>query len=129
MYSSGGIVCAPSSTIAAPSWRLASASSTVGSSSCNPLTYTTSACDKSSATLGLGSNVWELVPSGTIPVTSARSPTMLETMLVIGATVVAITSRSPPADAPSSSPAQALIPGARRRTVTRAAAARRIAGT
>jgi hypothetical protein len=36
--------------------------------------------------------VCEFVPSGTMPVTSARSPAMLATMLVMGATVVAITS-------------------------------------
>ena len=54
----------------------------------------TSAVESNSATLGCGSNVCELVPSGTMPAMSARSPTMLATMLVIGATVVATSKRS-----------------------------------
>ena len=37
---------------------------------------------------GTGRKVWELTPSGTMPVTSARSPATFSTMLVIGATVV-----------------------------------------
>ena len=37
---------------------------------------------------GAGRNVWEFTPSGTMPVTSARSPATFSTMLVIGATVV-----------------------------------------
>ena len=45
------------------------------------------------ASLGFGSNVCELVPSGTMPVTSVPvPPAMLATMLVIGATVVAMVS-------------------------------------
>ena len=58
-----------------------------------------SASDSTSATLGAGSNVWELVPSGTTPSISARSPATLAAMLVIGATVV--TTLSLPSD-PSS---------------------------
>ena len=37
---------------------------------------------------GAGRNVWEFTPSGTMPVTCARSPATFSTMLVIGATVV-----------------------------------------
>ena len=48
------------------------------------------------ATCGGGSNVWLLVPSGTMPTTWARSPTMFAAMLVIGATVVTITMPVPP---------------------------------
>ena len=48
------------------------------------------------ASLGLGSKVCELVPSGTTPViTEAVPPAMFATMLVIGATVVAIFSGLP----------------------------------
>ena len=70
---------------------MAWASFLVGSSNCNPFIYTTSAFDSTSAALGFGSKVWLSLPSGTIPVTVARSPTTLETMLVIGATVVTMT--------------------------------------
>ena len=45
--------------------------------------------------LGEGSNVWELVPSGTNPVTFASSPATLATMDVIGATVVEMFSVEP----------------------------------
>ena len=95
MYSLSEMVRLPSSTISALSLMLAAASARVGSSSTRPFMYTTSAAASSSASLGLGSNVCELVPSGTMPVTSARSPTMFATMLVIGATVVAIVMRAP----------------------------------
>ena len=45
------------------------------------------------ASLGFGSKVWELVPSGTMPMMLASAPpTTLATMLVIGATVVAMCS-------------------------------------
>src|SRR5512135_626934 len=37
---------------------------------------------------GIGSKVWELIPSGMMPATSALSPATFSTMLVIGATVV-----------------------------------------
>ncbi len=66
---------------------------------------TTSAVESSSATLGLGSNVCELVPSGTIPVMSTRSPPMPAAMLVIGATVVA-TSSLPSSPLPAASAPQ-----------------------
>ena len=49
--------------------------------------------ESSSASLGLGSNVCEFVPSGTMPVIFTRSPPMFAAMLVIGATVVATCSR------------------------------------
>ena len=52
-----------------------------------------SASARISAALGGGSKVCELVPSGTMPVTVARSPVTALVMLVIGATVVAMTSR------------------------------------
>ena len=53
----------------------------------------TSAFSKVAASLGFGSNVCELVPSGTIPVMVApEPPAIFATMLVIGATVVAILS-------------------------------------
>ena len=48
-----------------------------------------SAVLSSSATWGAGSKVWLLVPSGTMPSTSTRSPPMLAAIEVIGATVVA----------------------------------------
>ena len=41
-----------------------------------------------SATDGGGSNVWELVPSGTTPTISAQSPMTFAAIDVIGATVV-----------------------------------------
>ena len=51
----------------------------------------TSAFSKVAASLGFGSNVCELVPSGTIPVMVApEPPAIFATMLVIGATVVAM---------------------------------------
>ena len=47
-----------------------------------------SAFSKVAAALGGGSNVWELVPSGTMPVTTGLlSPTTREIRFVIGATV------------------------------------------
>ena len=99
MYSDSGSTCSPILTISAPSFLLASASSKVGSSSCRPLTKTTSAFSSSFAVCGGGSKVWLFVPSGTIPSTSARSPAMLAAMEVMGATVVAMVSRSAdPAD-------------------------------
>ena len=53
----------------------------------------TSAFSKVAASLGFGSNVCELVPSGTIPVMVApEPPAIFATMLVIGATVVAMLS-------------------------------------
>jgi hypothetical protein len=72
------------------------------------------------AALGGGSKVWLLVPSGTIPVTCARSPTMLEVIEVIGETVVAI--RSLPSPSP---PPGAPLPAHPART---SAAARQAAG-
>ena len=57
---------------------------------------TTSAPSRTDAALGGGSKVCEFVPSGTRPViTVPVSPTIEDTMLVIGATVVTIfTARS-----------------------------------
>ena len=53
----------------------------------------TSAFSNVAASLGFGSNVCELVPSGTIPVMVApEPPAIFATMLVIGATVVAMLS-------------------------------------
>jgi len=53
----------------------------------------TSAFSNVAASLGFGSNVCELVPSGTIPVIVApEPPAIFATMLVIGATVVAMLS-------------------------------------
>ena len=49
---------------------------------------TMSAVVITSAADGDGSKVWELVPSGTMPTISARSPMMFAAMEVIGATVV-----------------------------------------
>ena len=49
---------------------------------------TTSASLSTCAADGGGSNVWELVPSGTMPTISARSPMTLAAIEVIGATVV-----------------------------------------
>ncbi len=71
------------------------ASSSVGSSSLRPLTRIRSASLSRPATLGSGSNVWLLVPSGTMPWTSTRSPPMLAAIEVIGETVVATRSLSP----------------------------------
>ena len=70
------------------------------------MTNSTSSPLSSSATLGLGSNVWEFVPSGTMPVILTRSPPMFDAMLVIGATVVP-TARRPSAAA---EPLAALSP-------------------
>ena len=65
---------------------------------------TMSAVSNVFASLGFGSNVCELVPSGTMPVTSVPvPPAMLATMLVIGATVVAMVS-TPVTGAPCSQP-------------------------
>ena len=88
MYSSGVIVRSPSSTTSTPSRTFASASSRVGSSRWSPLMNTTSASAIACASDGAGSNVWLFVPSGTIPVTSTRSPATFWTMFVIGETVV-----------------------------------------
>lgn len=60
---------------------------------------TTSAVLNSSTVEGDGSKVWELVPSGTMPMISARSPMMFAAIEVIGATVV--TTRSLPSAASS----------------------------
>ena len=69
----------------------ANARSLVGSSSTKPLINTMSADSSVAASLGFGSKVCELVPSGTMPVIIADvPPAMFATMLVIGATVVAI---------------------------------------
>lgn len=95
MYSAGLMARFPSSTISDPSLTFRSASCFMGISSSKPLRKIRSAAERSSATLGEGSKVWELVPSGTTPVTSASSPTTLDTMLVIGATVVTIRSFGP----------------------------------
>ena len=54
---------------------------------------TTSAVESSSAADGGGSNVWELVPSGTRPTIRARSPMTFAAMDVIGATVVTTSER------------------------------------
>ena len=81
------------------------ANSVVGSSSLRPLTNTRSALDSTAAALGLGSNVWESSPSGTIPVTDARSPAMLATIEVIGATVVTTWSFVPAGGPPDGVPA------------------------
>lgn len=76
----------------------------VGSSSTRPLMKTMSVVSNVFASLGFGSNVCELVPSGTMPVTSVPvPPAMLATMLVIGATVVAMVS-TPVMGAPISHP-------------------------
>jgi len=69
----------------------------VGSSSTNPLANNTSLVARAAATLGAGSKVCELVPSGTRPVMSATSPATLAAIDVIGATVELICSRSPAA--------------------------------
>ncbi len=49
---------------------------------------TMSAVVMTSAADGGGSNVWELVPSGTMPTISAQSPMTFAAIEVIGATVV-----------------------------------------
>ncbi len=56
----------------------------------------TSARSRASASDGRGSKVWEFVPSGTMPVMSARSPITAAAMEVIGATVVTTESRAEP---------------------------------
>src|SRR3954454_15519693 len=88
MSSFAGSTLVPSLTIFASAALFFSASFFVGSSSLRPLMKMTSALLSTLATLGAGSKVWLLVPSGTMPVTSAASPTTWLTMLVIGTTVV-----------------------------------------
>ena len=83
------------------------ARSSVGSSSCRPLTNTTSAPESVSETLGAGSNVCELVPSGTMPRIRARSPMTLAAMEVMGLTVVTTSGRLSSAGAASVSPPHA----------------------
>ena len=103
MYLDSGSTVVPTSTISVSGRLLACASSSVGSSSLRPLTRIRSASLSRPATLGSGSNVWLLVPSGTMPWTSTRSPPMLAAIEVIGETVVATRSLSPfPACAESS---------------------------
>ena len=102
MYSDSGSAMVPSSTSSASSRMFACAISKVGSSSLRPLMKTTSASLNSAATEGAGSNVCELVPSGTIPRISTQSPPTREAMDVMGETVVATSSRSPLADVDSS---------------------------
>jgi hypothetical protein len=97
MYSEDGRIRLPSSTNSAPLRRFRSASFLVGSSSPSPLRKIRSASERTSATLGAGSNVCEFVPSGTTPVISARSPATLAAMLVIGATLVTTFSLARPA--------------------------------
>ena len=64
---------------------------------------------KGFASLGFGSNVCELVPSGTMPATIVSvPPTMLATMLVIGATVVAMVS-TPVTGEPRSQPTAGTV--------------------
>ncbi len=93
----------------APSLRLASAKSFVGSSSARPFVKMMSAFSRVFASLGFGSKVCELVPSGTMPATMVLvPPAMLATMLVIGATVVAIVS-VPLTGAPSSHPTAGVV--------------------
>ena len=68
---------------------------------------------------GTGRKVWEFTPSGTMPVTCARSPATFSTILVIGATVVttrrgAAGSRAGSASIDPSSSARAMpVPVAR----------------
>ena len=95
MYCDSGRTVVPTSTISVPGRLLAWASSSVGSSSLSPLTRIRSASLSSPATLGSGSKVWLLVPSGTMPRTSTRSPPMLAAIEVMGETVVATSSFSP----------------------------------
>ena len=91
IYSDSGNVSVPSSQILEPSRIFASARSLVGSSSTRPFINTMSADSSVAASLGRGSKVCEFVPSGTMPVIIAdEPPAMFATMLVIGATVVAI---------------------------------------
>ncbi len=116
MYSDSGSTSSPTLTISASSGALASASSKVGSSSCSPLTKTTSAFSITAAICGGGSKVWLLVPSGTTPVIVARSPAMFATMLVIGATVDTTCSVPPSAESAgllSSAEPQAVVVSAR----------------
>ena len=83
-----------------------------------------SAFERTSATLGAGSNVWELVPSGTTPSMSARSPATLAAMLVMGATVVTTLSLAvfaPAVDvSPRSSPPHAPAASIRRKAAATA---------
>lgn len=109
----------PSSTIGTPLPAFCSASFLVGSSRPSPLRNTTSAVLSSSATLGLGSKVWELVPSGTMPRTTARSPAMDWTMLVIGETVVATVSFAVDEEDEPAPPAHAVSVSARRAVTAR----------
>jgi len=83
----------PSSQRAPPSGWFDSARSLVGSSRMRPLANTMFALASTVATLGGGSKVCELVPSGTRPMTSAASPTMLARIEVMGATVEAMLRR------------------------------------
>ena len=96
----------PISTSRAPSFMFDRARSSVGSSSCSPLTNTRSASESTLAALGGGSKVCEFVPSGTSPSMTARSPATAATIEVIGATVV--TTRSRPSSAAASRPLHAL---------------------
>ena len=94
----------PTSSRRAPLPRLAFASSVVCSSSPSPLTTTRSASDSALAALGGGANVWEFVPSGTIPEMSARSPATAAAIEVSGATVVTTLIRSSAPRDPDAAP-------------------------
>ena len=72
---------------------------------------TTSASLSTAAALGGGSKVWELVPSGTSPVTVAASPATAETIEVIGATVVTRSAGRRPRGRPRWTTAEAARPG------------------
>ena len=63
---------------------------------------TTSASANALASDGAGSKVWELVPSGTIPVRSIVVPPMFWAMFVIGETVVTTLSRPSSGEVPTS---------------------------
>jgi hypothetical protein len=67
-----------------------------------------------------GSKVCELVPSGTIPVMSARSPITAAAIEVIGATVVTTERRSSPEAAASASSPQPAVASRARPTPRRA---------
>ena len=95
-----------------------------------------SAFDRTCASDGLGSKVWELVASGTMPCSRMRSPPMLRARELMGATVVATSSLSGSpvssscqpsagadgrADAPGTGPRPAMRRRARRRAIARGA--------
>ena len=78
---------------------LACASSSVGSSRLRPFSTMRSAWASKRAADGGGWKVWAFMPSGTSPVTLARSPATFSMMLRSGATVVTTLTGATPAGA------------------------------